>query len=53
MKLNGIFTFEWDHNDDSYGVVIKSDEWKIWYTGDTAPTNTLINYWKNPTLLIH
>ncbi len=46
-------TFETDHFTSSSGVVFCGPDWKIVYTGDTAPCTTLLNFASRTDLLIH
>lgn len=38
---------------ESYGIVLKTSDWSIVYSGDSAPCQKLIDAGKNCTLLIH
>jgi len=48
------YSVEADHCFDAYsGVLQHGENWKILYSGDTRPTQNLINYGRDATLLIH
>eukprot|EP01130_Rhizamoeba_saxonica_P012824 TRINITY_DN5452_c0_g1_i2.p1 TRINITY_DN5452_c0_g1~~TRINITY_DN5452_c0_g1_i2.p1 ORF type:complete len:400 (-),score=81.66 TRINITY_DN5452_c0_g1_i2:187-1386(-) len=52
-----IKSVEVSHCPDAFGAVVEylsdSNPWKIVYSGDTRPCNTLVNAGKNADLLIH
>ncbi|EIW77124.1 hypothetical protein CONPUDRAFT_139171 [Coniophora puteana RWD-64-598 SS2] len=54
LGLRRISTVEVDHRAWCHGVVIEhNDGWSIVYSGDTVPTENLVEVGQNATLLIH
>ena len=53
MKIKRIYSVEAFHCYEAYGWMIESEDWKVFYSGDTKPNQNYINYGSNTTLLIH
>ncbi|GIY18238.1 zinc phosphodiesterase ELAC protein 2 [Caerostris darwini] len=54
LRDTRLLTVPVKHCSDAYGIVLQQgSDWKITYSGDTAPCQTLIDAGKDSTLLIH
>jgi len=53
FPFSEIYSFHTVHSMASHGFVVKSRDYKIVYTSDTAPCKSLWNFGKGATLLIH
>jgi len=53
LNLNFIHTFDTFHTNNSRGIIIEGKDWRICYTGDTSPCQTLENFGYDLDLLIH
>jgi len=53
MNIKTAYTIETDHCIESHGLCLQGPDWKIIYSGDTVPCETIENFSYKTDLLIH
>jgi hypothetical protein len=44
LKVNKVLAIEAEHCQESYGCLIVHENFRILYSGDTKPVQTMVNY---------